>query len=242
MPNELVLVLSLVISFGGVLVFFRLFGKAGIFAWTSLATITANIEVLMLIRAFGMDQTLGNTLFAATFVSTDILSECYGKKTASRAVWIGVATNVAFLALSQSWFLYTPGAEDFARPAVETIFKNTPRVMLASLLGYVISERYDVWAYHALWDFTTKKFGDSKKFLWVRNNGSTLSSQFINVVIFSCLAFWGIYTPKMILSVTISGYVIYIVTSLLDTPFIYLARYLFNNKMKKDGVSAIDNI
>ena len=242
MPNELVLVLSLVISFGGVLVFFRLFGKAGIFAWTSIATITANIEVLMLIKAFGMDQTLGNTLFAATFVATDILSECYGKKTANRAVWIGVATNVAFLCLSQSWFLYTPGAEDFARPAVETIFKNTPRIMLASLLGYIISEKYDVWAYHALWNFTTKKFGDEKKYLWIRNNGSTLSSQLINVVIFSCIAFWGIYTPKMILNVTISGYVIYIVTSLLDTPFIYLARFLYNNKMKKDGVSAVDAI
>lgn len=242
MPNELVLILSVFISFGGVLFFFRFFGKAGIYAWTSIATITANIEVLMLIRAFGMNQTLGNTLFAATFVATDILSECYGKKAASRAVWIGVATNIAFLCLSQSWFLYTPAADDFARPAVETIFSNTPRVMLASLIGYIISERYDVWAYHAIWDFTTKKCSDATKYLWLRNNGSTLTSQLLNIGIFSSIAFWGIYTPKMILSVTISGYVIYIATSLIDTPFIYTARYLFNKQMNKGGKNIIDNI
>lgn len=242
MPNELVLVLSLCISFGGVLLFFRFFGKAGIFAWTSIATITANIEVLMLIHAFGMEQTLGNTLFAATFVATDILSECYGKKTASRAVWIGVATNIAFLCLTQSWFLYTPSAEDFARPSIETIFSNTPRVMLASLIGYIISERYDVWAYHAIWDFTTKKFGDAKKFLWLRNNGSTLTSQLLNIGIFSSIAFWGIHTPKMILNITISGYVIYIATSLIDTPFIYAARYLFNKKINCNGKNTVDNI
>ncbi|MCR5605218.1 MAG: queuosine precursor transporter [Treponema sp.] len=236
LPNELILILSLILSFGGVIVFFRLFAKDGIFIWTSIATITANIEVLILIKAFGMEQTLGNVLFAATFVSTDILSECYGKKEASKAVWLGVATNIAFVVLSQIWFLYTPSEKDWVMPSVKLIFSNTPKIMLASLLGYIISERYDVWAYHALWDFTTKKFNDKKKFLWVRNNGSTLSSQLINTVIFNVIAFWGLYTPGQIATVCISGYIIYVCTSLLDTPFIYLARWMHEKYMVRGEI------
>ncbi len=48
--------------------------------WTVLATIAANIEVLIMVTAFGMEMTLGNILFASTFLVTDILSELYGKK------------------------------------------------------------------------------------------------------------------------------------------------------------------
>lgn len=64
---------------------------------TAITTVSANIEVLMLVKAFGMEQTLGNVLFAATFLITDILSECEGKRAADKAVWIGVFSQVFFL-------------------------------------------------------------------------------------------------------------------------------------------------
>lgn len=234
MPNELVLLISLIVSFGGVLLFFRLFGKAGLYVWTSIATITANIEVLIMIHAFGMEMTLGNIIFAVTFAATDILSECYGKKTASRAVWIGVATNLAFVLLSQLWFLYTPSTEDWVMESVTTIFSNTPRLMLASIIAYIVSERFDVWAYHAIWHFTEKKSGSSKKYLWLRNNGSTLVSQLINAILFNVIAFVGMYEFNLLVSVCVSTYVIYIATSLLDTPFVYAARFIYNKWMKSD--------
>ncbi len=234
MPNELALFLSLFICFGGVLVFFRLFGKDGIFAWIVIATIAANIEVLILVHAFGMDMTLGNILFAATFAATDILSENYGRRTANKAVWLGVATNLAFVIISQSWFLYTPADGDFAMPLISQIFSYTPRLMLASLLGYVLSEVFDVYAYHALWNYTAKKCGDRKKYLWIRNNVATLIAQMINISVFTAVAFWGIYSPLKVLEIGISGYVIYIFTSLADTPFVYLGRALYGRWISKD--------
>ena len=78
--NELLLIITLLISFGGTLLFLKAFGKGGLFAWVGICTLFANIEVTIVVHAFGMDQTLGNTLFAATFLATDILSEIYGKK------------------------------------------------------------------------------------------------------------------------------------------------------------------
>lgn len=78
--NEILLVLSLLVIYGSVLLVYRLFGKSGLYCFTAIATITANIEVLIMVDAFGMEQTLGNILFASTFLVTDIISEVDGKK------------------------------------------------------------------------------------------------------------------------------------------------------------------
>ena len=230
MPNEWVLVLSLLFSFGGLLLFFRYGGRAGIYAWNIFVTITANIEVMVLIHAFGMDQTLGNTLFAASFVTTDILSEEYGKKASARAVKLGVLADIAFFALAILWQLYTPSEADTAMPLMKELFAQTPRVMAASLLAYVVSQAHDVWSYHFWWHVT----GDNDRFMWVRNNCSTLVSQLINTVIFTFAAFWGTYDFPTLLSILLASYVIFIFTSLLDTPFVYIARWMYRHTNIKE--------
>lgn len=70
MPNEILLLLSLVICFGATLVFYRLFGAVGLYCWTVMGTVAANIEVLILVNAYGMEQTLGNVMFASLFLVT----------------------------------------------------------------------------------------------------------------------------------------------------------------------------
>ena len=224
MPNELLLIVSLILLFGGVLLFYYLFGTTGLYCWTVFSTIAANIEVLILVNAFGMEQTLGNVMFASTFLVTDILSEVAGKKEANKAVRLGIFSSLFFILVSQLWLQFTPAETDFIMPHIQAIFSNTPRLMLASFLVYAICQQLDVWAYHKWWAFTTKKCGDSRRFLWVRNNGSTLISQFLNTLLFTLGAFWGVYDTPILISIIASSYVIFVCTSLLDTPFIYLAR------------------
>ena len=222
--NELLLVLSLLISFGATVLFLKLFGKSGLFAWIGICAVFANVEVLILVHAFGMDQTLGNTLFASSFLATDILSELYGKKDANKGVLVGIITTVLFILLSTMWINYVPAEGDWAMPFVKQLFANTPRVLIASLIAYAVSEAFDVWLYHKWWTLTEKRFGNKDRYLWFRNNFSTLFSQLVNIVIFNFGAFLGIYSLSQLFSITIACYVIYIVTSLLDTPFIYLAK------------------
>lgn len=222
--NEIVMFLSIFAFFGGLVAFYKFFGKQGIYTWTVICTIAANIEVLILVHAFGLDTTLGNVIFASSFLATDIMSEIYGKKEAGHCVKIGILANVTFILISQSWFLYVPASIDTMAAPIRTVFANTPRIMLASLAAYAICEFYDVWAYHFLWNFTTKKFGDSKKFLWLRNNGSTLVSQLINVIVFNFLAFAGVLSWGTIFQILVFGYATFVVTSILDTPFLYWAR------------------
>ncbi|MGN0739061.1 MAG: queuosine precursor transporter [Treponema sp.] len=232
--NELLLIMSLVISFGGTVLFFRLFGKSGLFAWIGIAAVFANIEVTVLVNAFGMDQTLGNTLFASSFLATDILSEIYGKKDADKGVLVGIFTTVLFIILSSMWVHYIPAESDWAMPSVKALFANTPRILCASLAGYAISEVLDVWLYHKWWNLTEKKTGSHTKMLWFRNNFSTLISQLVNIVLFNFIAFFGIFQLKELISITVACYIIYVITSLLDTPFVYLARKI-SSKTSKDN-------
>ncbi len=224
MTNELLLLGSVLIVYGSVILFFRLFGLHGLYCWTVFAVISANIEVLILVNAFGMEQTLGNVMFASSFLVTDIISEIYGKGAAKRAVNIGIAASLVFVVVSFLWLCYVPSSNDWAMPHIKAIFSHTPRLMIASLLVYAICQRFDVWLYHKWWVFTENKFADKRKCLWLRNNGSTLISQLLNTVLFNIGAFAGIYDAKTLISIIGAGYIIYIATSLLDTPYVYGAR------------------
>lgn len=222
--NELVLIISLVVINSTVVGIYALLKKEGLYAWNVICTIASNIEVLILIRAFGMETTLGNVLFASSFLVTDILSENYSKEQANKCVLIGLISSVLFIAISQSWFLFIPSENDVMSSSIRTVFSNTPRIMMASLLTYAVCQLYDVWSYHFIWGITSKKTGDKTKYLWLRNNVSTLVSQLINVVMFNLLAFAGVYPKQTLAQIITFGYLFFIATSLLDTPFIYLAR------------------
>lgn len=226
MHNELVLIISLLCTYSAVVLFYKFFGRTGLYMWTVIATISANIEVLILVDAFGMEQTLGNILFASTFLVTDILSETEGRKYANTAVKIGILVSLVFILISQSWFLYQPNANDWAMPHIQSVFSNTPRLMLVSIGVYGIVQAFDVCAYHLIWKRTEQIFGDSRKGLWIRNNGSTLLSQMMNTILFTFGAFLGLHSMPTLLHICFSSYIIYVVTSLLDTPAVYLARRL----------------
>lgn len=238
--NEFLLILSVVVIYGVALLAYKLFGKSGLYCVSALATVLANVEVIILIKAFGMEQTLGNVLFAVTFLITDVLSECEGKKSANKAVMIGIFSQICFLALSQSWLLYIPSESDTSMTAIKAVFSGTPRIILASLTVYAVSQIFDVWLYHKWWNFTEKKFSDKRKFLWLRNNGSTLVSQILNTLLFTVIAFAGTYDVKTLISIFGSSYLIYIVTALLDTPVVYLARKVAD-KRNKTVVGRDDN-
>lgn len=226
MINELLIITSFIIIYGSVALFYRFFGKNGLLAFSVLATILANIEVLLLVNAFGIEMTLGNVLFASTFLITDILSENHSRKDASRAVILSSLCSVIFVLISQLWMLYELSPNDWAGSSFKTIFASTPRIVCASLSVYLISQLTDVWLYHKWWDWCKKRFGDSHKGLWIRNNGSTMISQLLNTVLYTTFAFYGTYEMGTLISICISTYAIYFITSLLDTPIVYWCRLI----------------
>ena len=76
-----------------ILLFLKLFGEAGMYVYTVIAIIAANIQVLKIVEFpfFSNPIALGTILFASTFLTTDILTEYYGAKFAKKNILMGFA-------------------------------------------------------------------------------------------------------------------------------------------------------
>ena len=124
------------------------------------------------------------------------------------------------IVLTNIWLLYTPSQNDFVHPAIVTVFSNTPRVLIASLVVYAICQVVDVKLYHLIWRLT----GGGDKKMWLRNNGATIISQALNSILFNFAAFYGTVDMSTMWSIIGASFGIFLVTSLCDTPVLYLAR------------------
>ncbi|MBR3393637.1 MAG: queuosine precursor transporter [Firmicutes bacterium] len=220
MPNELIFIITVLIYLGSVLGLYKLFGKNGLYAFAIFGTLLGNIAVCKNVDIFGVATTAGNVLYASTFLVTDILSEKYGKKDAAKTVLYSFSVMVLWLLGTQLILWFTPNENDYINESLKVVFGLVPRITIASLAGFIISQNLDVFLYHLIWS----KTGNSKAKLWLRNNGSTLTSQLIDTVIFTTLAFWGVYPTNVFFSILITTYVFKAVVALLDTPFMYLSR------------------
>lgn len=226
MSNEILFFLSIVIYFSLMLGFYKLFGKTGLYIWIGMGMVYSNIEVLLMVDMFGHEATLGNVIYGSTFLATDILNENHSKREASFTVLIGFLAVVSIIILSQITMLFTPNINDFAMENFKGIFELAPRIALASIGTYFISQMFDIWVYQKI------KSKTGEKYLWLRNNASTLISQFIDTVVFTFLAFYGLLDNEVVLAMILPSYFIKLVVSLLDTPFMYIAKNMKYNILK----------
>jgi len=227
MLNELLWLLLLLATFIIQILAYRFFGKNGLYAWIAVAIILANIQVMKTIGFFGLVTALGNIIYGTTFLTTDILSENYGKKEAKKAVWIGFFMLISITIIMQLCLLFTPHESDTLSPALQQIFGLLPRIAIASLTAYLISQFYDVWFFN----FLKQKM--KGKYLWLRNNLSTMVSQLIDNIIFTWIAFvgffglfgWGqVFEWSIIIQIFVVSYIMKWIVAVFDTPFVYLSK------------------
>lgn len=232
MTNELLFFASILATYACAVAIFRFFGKAGLFAWSVFATVLANIEVVKTIELFGFETTLGNVLFGTTFFVTDVLSECYGKREAKRCVWLSLSMMAAFVCLLQFSLAFAPSANDFAAPHMTALFALAPRVVFASLLLYFLASMLDVALYHWVWARTGE---GEPRFLWLRNNVSTMTAQAVQQILFAFCIFYGVegFDFATILEIGLTTTVVTMFISFCDTPFLYLARGIFHRRKRE---------
>ena len=226
MQNELLWLAMLLANFLLIILAYRIFGKWGLVMWIPISVIVANIQVIQTVELFGLVATLGNIVYASSFLVTDILSENYGKKEAQKAVWIGFFSLISMTFLMNLALQFLPlEGDEFATTAHEatsTIFSLMPRIAVASLAAYLLSQRHDVWAYH----FWRKRFSKDNQ-IWLRNNLSTGVSQLIDSSVFVLIAFYGVFETSVLFEIFITTYVLKFVVAAADTPFVYWGRSIF---------------
>lgn len=155
-----------------------------------------------------------------TFLITDIIGELWGKNEANKTVRNGLICQIFALILTFC-AIHLPVAP-FADNQSQfiSILGGSIRVTIASLVGYLCSQSWDVWVFHKIRNSYIKKHNTTAGGRWLWNNGSTMTSQIIDTAIFITVAFYGV-VPN-ILTMIISQYVIKFIIALCDTPIFYL--------------------
>lgn len=225
MTNELLFLLTTIVSFAGVVLTYRLFGKVGMWIWMAIATIIANIEVAKCVDMFGLATALGNVIYGSTFLSTDILSENHGEKEAKRSIWMGMFFMLAATLLIQMSLLFIPNESDFVSPSMKTLFSLVPRFTIVSFVCFLISNRLDVFLYQWI--------GKRTKHIWVKNNAATMIAQFVDTVLYTFFAFVGVFGFKEMCEIFLSAYIMKAIVAVFDTPFLYWAKNIHTKG--KDG-------
>jgi len=189
--------------------------------------LVANIITVKLISIGGWVVPAGVIAYPLTFLFTDVITELYGRRTASKVIWLGFGANLLLVILVFGAKLLPPAVslwED--QTAYESILGMVPRIVLASMIAYLISQHHDVFAFH-FWREKTRA-----RFLWLRNNASTMVSQAMDTGIFITIAFWGVYSTEILTEMLLTQYVIKLIIAACDTPFCYLLVGLLKGKVK----------
>lgn len=211
--------IDIIVVFSLVVIIEKLFKKEGLYIWISIALILANLVVGKMIDLIGFTTSLGNTLFASTFLATDIMSEKYGKKDAKKAIYVSVFCSIAFIIITQLTLAFTPSEGDAVNDSMKVLFDMSFRTLIASIVMYFISNMVDIHLYNKLKEKYPNK-------LWLRNNVSTIISNCTENFFFSMLAFIGIYDFSAIISIAVTKSLIEIILALCDTPFLYISKKL----------------
>ena len=180
------------------------------------------------------ELSVGILPYPITFLITDLISEIYGKKKAIQVVITGIFASffsIILLLVADS----LPAIEN--SPIKDTVFKEvfsmTPLAVIASMLAYLSAQFIDIKIFH-FWKNLTKG-----KFLWLRNNFSTFSSQFIDSsLVIGLLCSFNIISWDLFWGLVLSAVIFKILVAIIDTPilyfFVWLLRKKFNLKINEE--------
>lgn len=202
----------------------RLFGIIGLYAYNILATIVANIQVLKVVE-FGFSPepvALGTVIFATVFLVSDIITEHYGKKAAQKGVWLSFMMQIFMTLFMLLTLGHAPLPQDIAHGAMETLFLPAPRLLIASLTAFAISQLFEIHLFYKL------QMATAGKMLWLRMNVSCILAALLDNIIFSSIA-WVILSPApvslqtLVFTYILGTYLARVIVSLMSTPIIYLS-------------------
>lgn len=167
----------------------------------------------------------GTLLFPLSYIFGDILAEVYGYKKTRQVIWLGF-----FCALMMSVVFFVvgklPSAADWNNQAAyDSILGLTPRIVIASLIAYACGSFSNAFI------LTKMKLWSKGKNLWMRTIGSTVVGEFVDSSLFILIAFVGIFSPSLIITLIISNYVFKTLIEILFTPITYKAvKFLKKNE------------
>jgi|TARA_B100000530_G_scaffold336266_1_gene290499 uncharacterized integral membrane protein (TIGR00697 family) len=175
---------------------------------------------------FNLELSVGIIFYPITFLVTDVVSEIFGKQKAKQMVFSGIISTV-FCLFVIYLANYLPATEwsPVDNTTFNLVFGNTSLAVGASMFAYLCAQLIDIRIYH-FW----KKITHGKH-LWLRNNLSTIPSQFLDTCLILLLLCLGGAIPwdKFVI-LFIQGFLFKIIIAIIDTPIIYLCVFYLRKK------------
>ena len=182
--------------------------------------------------------TAGALTYPLTFSLIDIISELYGPKKAQLAVWMGLVGSILMTVVVQIASCIPAYAQSPVDQATfQLVFGFTPGIVIGSMVAYLTAQFTDIY----LFDWGRKR--TQGRYLWLRNNGSTLISQLMDTLLFGLIAWmvwpllawheavaplpWSTWYPIMA-----NEYAFKVVFTVLNTPLVYLGVYAIRSWVK----------
>lgn len=172
------------------------------------------------------EVSVGILPYPITFLITDLISEIYGQKKANQVVTAGIFASFFSMGIVLlADYMPAIGASPVDDSMFSQVFALSPIAVLASMIAYLCAQYVDIAIYH-FWKRLT-----NGKYLWLRNNFSTFSSQIIDTTtVVGLLCIFGVLPWSMFYGLVISGVIFKIMIAFLDTPLLYLFVYLMRRR------------
>lgn len=178
--------------------------------------VVTNVIGTKVMTFLGLNFTAGVITYGIVFLCTDVISEIWGKRVAYYLVLLGFLSNVLMLVFVQLAIWSEPATFWGQQSEYESTLGAVPRIVAASMVAYLVSQIHDVWAFD-FWRRVT-----AGRWLALRNNFSTFTSQLIDTTIFLAIAFLPSLPLKDVVTMLWGQLLIKWAIAACDTPFIYL--------------------
>jgi uncharacterized integral membrane protein (TIGR00697 family) len=157
----------------------------------------------------------GVLFFPISYIFGDILTEVYGYARARRVIWSGLTALVFASFMATIVVKLPPAAHWHEQAAYESIFGQTPRIVLASITAFFCGEFVNSYT------LAKMKLWTNGNALWTRIVGSTICGEGVDSLVFYPLAFLGVWDMKMVFVVMASNYSLKVLWEVLATPLTY---------------------
>jgi hypothetical protein len=192
----------------------RFVGCAAVFVTCLL---TANIIAAKLIVVGGLVLPAGIIIFPVSYIVADVLTEVWGYAVARRVIWLGFACNALLVAAIWVAGEIAPAPLWKGQAAYTEILGQTPRILAASFVAYLVGEFANAFVMAKL------KIATAGRWLWVRTIGSTIVGEGLDTLVFVGLAFGGIVPPPVLLGMMAGQWTGKVAYEAAATPLTYAA-------------------
>ena len=197
------------------------------------------IEIwLPFVGDYTFEQSVGLLPYPVTFLVTDIISEIYGIKKANRVVAAGLISSLFMLAIvTVADFVPMAPWSPVSADIFSKVFGLSAAAVFASMVAYLIAQFIDIRVFH-FW----KKLTNGKH-LWLRNNASTVFSQFIDTFsVLFLLCSLSVIQWDMFTRLLINGFIFKVFFAAFDTPLFYLSCWYLKKEFNLEKNQDLSNI